>query len=58
MVLGGGYRFDFLNLQANYLRQFDYTPSSSRTRHYLQLALLFEFGRPSEGSRNNPMPED
>jgi Protein of unknown function (DUF2490) len=58
VVLGGGYRFDFLNLQLNYLRQFDYSLSGARTRHYMQVALLFEFGRPGEGARSNPMPED
>lgn len=57
-VLGGGYRFPIMNVQANYLRQFDYALSSRRTRHYFQVALLFEFGRPSEGSRSIPIPED
>lgn len=57
-VLGGGYRFTFLNVQANYLRQFDYSLSSSRARNYLQIVLLFDLGKPAEGSRDNPMPED
>jgi hypothetical protein len=57
-VFGGGYRFTRLSIQANYLRQFDYSLAGSRTRNYFQLNFLIDLPGKSGGNKSLPLPED